>query len=157
MSKYQEYYTGELIIEHLDNGFERQIPKDENNVYYQEFLAWDAIPGNDPDPADPPPPPDPQAEIDKTTLGDFNQQFQTLLNGLDNIQADIPTLVNHAQTLSTITLTGLTLAALETQLQGTMRNMGTDLGILIEDVRKLTVGSEKLLHNLEVFVRRTIG
>jgi hypothetical protein len=29
------------------------IPDDPANIDYQEFLAWDAIPGNDPDPAPP--------------------------------------------------------------------------------------------------------
>lgn len=31
------------------------IPPDPANRDYQEFLAWDAVPGNDPLPADPPP------------------------------------------------------------------------------------------------------
>jgi len=56
MSHYQLHHSGAIILQHLPDGMTRQIPMDITNSFYVEFLAWDEIPGNDPDPADPLPP-----------------------------------------------------------------------------------------------------
>jgi hypothetical protein len=45
-----------MIIQHTPDGMTRYIPVDITNSFYVEFLAWDEIPGNDPDSADPLPP-----------------------------------------------------------------------------------------------------
>lgn len=53
---YKLHHSGNLIIRDIGTPYEMQIPMVEDNWAYQEFLRWDAVPGNDPDPADPLPP-----------------------------------------------------------------------------------------------------
>jgi hypothetical protein len=48
-----DYRDDGTSVYHRPTG--RFIPKVEGNVDYAAFLAWDAVPGNDPDPPDPPP------------------------------------------------------------------------------------------------------
>jgi len=57
MSEYQQHASVVFILRHMPDGSERQIPVAEDNWEYQEYLTWEAIPGNDIDPADPVPPP----------------------------------------------------------------------------------------------------
>jgi hypothetical protein len=56
MNPYQLHHSGTMILQHLPEGVTRYIPVDRTNNFYLEFLAWDEIPGNHPDPADPLPP-----------------------------------------------------------------------------------------------------
>ena len=156
MAEYQLHYTGNIIIQHLADGAQRQIPVNEDNSDYLIFRTWDALPGNDPDPADPEPLPDPQEIADLATLSGLAATYQNLLDGLDAIEATKTELAADATTLSTITLTGLTLATLESTLQPTLRKLGTDLGVMIDNIDKLARGSETVLVTLRA-LKRNLG
>ena len=94
---------------------------------------------------------DPQLAADRTSMADLAAQYQTMLTKLDAIQADMATLGAHATTLSGVTVTKLE------QVQAVLRSLGADLGVLVDDVNALAVGSERLLRALAVFVRRQGG
>lgn len=154
MAQYQLHYTEKLIIQHLADGSQRQIPVSEDNGDYLAYLAWVAA-GNTPDPADPASPPDPQEVADNDLLDGMKADYQQLKAGLNAIEATTASLTQHATTLSNITLTGLTLAQLETQLQQTLRALGTDLGTMIDNTDKLARGMERMLSATAIFVRHS--
>jgi hypothetical protein len=85
---------------------------------------------------------------DGASLNDLVATYQTMVDKLNAIQADMATLTTHATTLSGVTVTTLA------QVQATLRSLGTDLGMLVADVNALTVGSERVLKAARVFVRR---
>lgn len=68
---YKLHWTGRVIIRDDGTPREMQVPVSEDNWAYQEFLRWDAVPGNDPVPADPKPPVPAQDIADSTALDAF--------------------------------------------------------------------------------------
>jgi len=82
--------------------------------------------------------------------------YLQMINGVNDIQATTAQLTQHANTLSTITITGLTLVQLENNLQPVLRALGTDLGTIIDNVDKLAKGSERMLKTLAA-LQRNLG
>jgi len=153
---YKLHYSGDIIIRDEGTPQEMQIPVSEDNWAYQQYVRWEAIPGNDAEPADPAPAPDPNEEADKKALSDMRSLYLQMINGVNDIQATTAQLTQHANTLSTITITGLTLVQLENNLQPVLRALGTDLGTIIDNVDKLAKGSERMLKTLAA-LQRNLG
>jgi hypothetical protein len=87
MSKYKLSYDEKSVYTTRETAIGNtvivQIPVDEINSDYQEYLAWlDA--GNIPDPADPPPPPDPQAAADKLDRDTFLSAVDGAIQAVNN-------------------------------------------------------------------------
>lgn len=89
-----------------------------------------------------------QVTADSTSLSDLATTYAAMVTKLEAIQADMATLANHANTLSTVTITSFA------QTQANLRALGTDLGMLVDDVNAFAVGSERVLKAVRVFVRR---
>jgi hypothetical protein len=79
---------GSAIVRTRDGAL---VPFDTSNRDYRDYLAWRAIPGNTPDPADPAPPPDPIWAADQETLASFPTPAQ-VVSALNQIDADLVTL-----------------------------------------------------------------
>jgi hypothetical protein len=157
MSQYQLDHSGTMIIHHLPGGMTRQIPMDMTNSFYVEFLAWDAIPGNDPDPADPPPV-DPPWDADLATINSFIAAYPAMLTHLATIQTEMDGIKGRADTLAGLTTwSGLTLAATTARLQAVMPPLGQDLGTIAVEVKAIAAGLDDMLRALAALKRRTSG
>lgn len=148
MALYQLTDGDRSIIQHMPDGTTRFIPRSLDNGDYLDFLKWDAIEGNDPDPADPPPQPTAQWIADDATLRQLKTVYQTLKAGTDAIQASKAALAQDATTLSGITVTSLA------QVQSVLRTLGQDLGVMIDNTDKLARGSERVLDTLAALIRQ---
>jgi hypothetical protein len=128
---YQLHYSGTVILR--DDGV--QIPVDEENWAYQEFLRWDALPGNDPLPAEPQPPRPAQDLADEQTLRQFQHDYQTLKTGIAAIRGDMDQILAGPGT-------------------PTPAQTGQALKLTATDLKKMLTGLDVLLDDMEIMVRR---
>jgi hypothetical protein len=114
-----------------------QIPVDENNADYQEYLVWlDA--GNIPDPADLPPTPDPQEQIDADTLDALKAQYIAIKSGMTTISGHCDSILGGPAA-------------------PTAGQTGTALKTLAGDMKQILNGMDKMLDAIAVIVRRIRG
>lgn len=131
MSRYKLHNSGTIILR--DDGM--QIPTSTDNWAYREYLVWDAVEGNNPDPADPAPLPDPQDAIDKDTMGSLASQYTTLKNGMATIN-------NHMD------------AILAGPANPTAAQTGTALKTIAQDMKTTMTGLGMVLDTIAIFARR---
>jgi hypothetical protein len=141
MSKYKLSQDGQSVYTTRETAIGNtvivQIPVDEINSDYQEYLTWREA-GNTPDPADPPPTPDPQERIDADTLDALKAQYTAIKSGMTTISGHCdnilggPASPNAAQT-------------------------GTALKTLAGDMKQILNGMDKMLDALAVIIRRIRG
>lgn len=138
MSAYKLASDGKSIYTTTPNGAIVQIPVDDDNAQYQEYLAWLDIPGNTPDPADPAPTPDPQEAIDAATLDTLKAQYSAIKSGM-------------------VTISGHCDNILGGPASPTAAQTGTALKTLAGDMKQILNGMDKMLDALAVIVRRIRG
>lgn len=137
MSTYKLASDEKSIYTTTPNGALVQIPVDESNLQYQEYLAW-LDEGNTPDPAAPISPPDPQEGIDDATLDTLKTQYAAIKSGM-------------------VTISGHCDNILGGPANPTAAQTGTALKTLAGDVKQILNGMDKMLDALAVIVRRIRG